>query len=296
MNPKTVIITGANSGIGKAAATALAAEGHRIILACRDRKKAGKVQADIQGETFAYQLNLASRSSIHAFTDRIHSDFNQIDTLINNAADFDLTRKKRELTADGFERFWFTNHLAPVLLTDRLMDMLLTSPQGRILNVSSKGLLAHPFQTVSLNDPMFSQRPYSAASAYYQSKLAQIIHTVWLSRQLTGTMITANCIRVSNVKLDLNRFPDLPQWMKNLYAIKSLFSISPDQMATTYKRAALDQELKNRTGIMIDHPMKEIPIPVYAKDPLVSEQVMQLTYNQLGITPAITYEQPEIDS
>ena len=213
-----------------------------------------------------------------------------MDVLINNAADFDLSRTERELTPDGFERIWFTNHLAPVLLTDRLMDRLISSPQGRIINISSKGLLMHPFQTVDLKDPMFGNRPFSASRAYYQSKLAQIMHTRWLSQQLTGTMVTANCIRVTNVKLDLSRFPDLPQWMKNLYTIKALFSITPEKMANTYADAALSAEAKDVSGVMIDYPFKETAPPVYTKDLLVIEQVMQLTYKQLGIRPSISYE------
>jgi NAD(P)-dependent dehydrogenase (short-subunit alcohol dehydrogenase family) len=292
MNQKTVIITGANSGIGKAAAQAIAAEGHRVILACRNIERGEKAKAEMSGTVFVRHLDLASRKSIHDFTDQIHREYAQVDALINNAADFDISRKRRELTADGFERIWFTNHLAPVLLTDRLMDILITSPQGRILNVSSKGLLMHPFQTVDLKDPMFNHRPYSVAKAYYQSKLAQIMYTMWLSKQLTGTMVTANCIRVTNVKLDLSRFPDLPQWLKNLYAVKALFSISPEQMATTYVRAALNEEAKDLSGTLIDHPFKETYIPAYARDPLCMEQVMQLTYKQLGIPPTITYEQP----
>lgn len=290
MKQKTVLITGANSGIGKASAAAIAREGHRVILACRNRKKALQAQSEIKGETLIYDLNLASRASIHAFTDQIRQDFDQIDVLINNAADFDITHREREITADGFERIWFTNHLAPVLLTDRLMDMLIASPQGRILNVSSKGLLMHPFQTVNLNDPMFRERPFSVAKAYYQSKLAQLTHIAWLARQLTGTMITANCIRVTHVKIDMSRFPDLPQWMKNIYSMKALFALTPEQMATTYQRAALDSDLKNCTGMMIDHPQVITRLPAYAKDPLVSEQVMQLTYQQLGIAPAVSYE------
>ena len=255
-------------------------------------ERAEKAKAEITGTVFVRPLDLASRKSIHDFTDQIHREYARIDVLINNAADFDMSRRNRISTPDGFERIWFTNHLAPVLLTDRLMDILITSPQGRILNVSSKGLLMHPFQTVDLKDPMFNHRPYSVAKAYYQSKLAQIMHTIWLSKQLTGTMVTANCIRVTNVRLDLSRFPDLPQWLKNLYAIKALFAIPPEQMAATYTRAALSKDAENLNGALIDHPFKETYIPAYARDPLCIEQVMQLTYRQLGISPAITYEQP----
>lgn len=290
MEPKTVIITGANSGIGKAAAKQIAAQGHRVVLACRNMERAKAAQREIGGYSLTAQLDLAQRASIHAFTDWVHRELGKADAVISNAADFDLSQKQRVFTPDGFERIWFTNHLGPVLLIDRLMDLLIASPQGRILTVSSKGLLMHPFLTVNLNDPMFNDRPYSVPKAYYQSKLAQSMFTNWLAKQLTGTMVTANCIRVTNVKLDLNRFPDIPQWMKNLYAIKALFAIPPEKMAATYARAALDPALKNENGRLIEYPLKTCDFPPYEKDPLCIEQVMRLTYRQLGINPAITYE------
>jgi NAD(P)-dependent dehydrogenase (short-subunit alcohol dehydrogenase family) len=292
---KTIIITGANSGIGKEAARQITAQGHRVILACRNLERAHDAAQEIGGETVVGQLDLASRSSIHRFTDWIHQEFDAIDVLINNAADFDLSRSEREMTADGFERIWFTNHLAPVLLTDRLLDRLIQSPQGRIINVFSKGLLTHPFLTVDQKDPMFGTRPYSVSKAYYQSKLAQTIHTQWLAQQLTGTMISANCVHATNVRFDLARFPNLPQWMKNLYAIKSFFSIAPEKMAETYAKAALDPEAHDISGALFEHPFKQTALPVYAKDPLVIEQVMHLTYQQLGITPSISYEVPTFD-
>ena len=293
MNFKTVVITGSNSGIGKAAATEIARRGHRVVLACRNPEKAETARREIGMNATVAQLDLACRSSIHAFTDWAHRELNGVDVLINNAADFNLSRTDRVMTPDGFETIWFTNHLGPVLLTDRLMDMLVASQQGRVINISSKGLLIHPFLTVSLKDPMFGNRPYSVPKAYYQSKLAQIMHTLWLSQQLTGTMVTSNCIRVTNVRLDMDRFPDVPQWIKNIYTIKALFSISPEQMAETYVRAALDEEAGKLTGRHIGHNFKEAGIPAYAKDPLCIEQVMQLTYKQLGIQPAVTYEEAE---
>ncbi len=215
MKQKTVIITEANSGIGKAAAMKLAGEGHRVVLACRNPDRAIEAQREIGSNSLTAELDLSQRSSIHAFTDWVHRKLGGVDVVINNAADFDLSRTSRTLTNDGFETIWFTNHLAPALLTDRLMDMLVASPQGRIINISSKGLLIHPFLTVNLKDPMFNKHPYSVSKAYYQSKLAQIMHTIWLSHQLIGTMVSANCISVKNVRLDLGRYPDLPQWLKN---------------------------------------------------------------------------------
>lgn len=296
MEPKTCIITGANSGIGKAAATELVRRGHRVILACRNIERAETARREIGGDSLTAPLDLSQRASIQTFTDWVRHELGGVDVLINNAADFDLSRTEREMTRDGFETVWATNHLGPVLLVDRLMDLLAASSQGRIINVSSKGLLLHPFLTVNQKDPMFVKRKYSVQKAYYQSKLAQIMHTLWLAGRLPGTMVTVNCIRVSNVKVALERLPDLPLWMKRAYAIKALISISPEQMAKTYVHAALDEGLKNVSGKYFGYPLKEVEIPAYARDPLCIEQVMQITYKQLGIQPSMSFEPGETES
>ena len=295
MERQTVIITGANSGIGKAAARQIAARGHTVVLACRDPERAERARREIGGDCRVAQLDLARRRSVHDFTDWARRELGGVDVLINNAADFDLSKTEREMTPDGFEKIWFTNHLAPVLLVDRLMDLLVASPQGRIINVSSKGLLVHPFLTVDRNDPMFANRPFSVAKAYYQSKLAQIMHALWLARQLTGTMVTANCVQVASVKFDKALPADLPLWMKRAHAVKQRFAIAPERMAETYARAALDDGLKNFSGELVEHPFKVVRPSAYARDPHSVALVMDLTYKQLGIGPAVSYEDPAFD-
>lgn len=279
MKPKTCIVAGADFGIGKAVATALARRGHRVVLACREPEGAE-----------ATQLDLARRGSIHAFTDRMHRELSELDVLIiNHAADFDHSHTEREITRDGFETTWATNHLGPVLVVDRLMDLLIASPQGRIVNISSDGLWMHPFLTVDLKDPMFGKRPYSASKSYYQSKLAQLMFIRWLAGRLPGTMITANCVRIGSLPGN----PGVPSWLERIRTVKARFAPSPEQMAETCVRAALDKNLQRISGRQFTHPLKEIGIPAYAKDLLCIEQVMQLTYRQLGIQPAISFEPGE---
>lgn len=290
METKICIVTGASSGIGKAAAAQLARQGHRVVLACRSTERGETAQRKIGGDSIVAQLDLSSRASIHAFTDWVHHEFSHVDVLINHAADFDLSRTERHLTDDGFETVWATNHLGPVLLVNRLLDMLASSPQGRIINTSSTGLLLHPFLTVNLKDPMFGTRPYSVSKAYYQSKLAQIMFTLWLAGRLPGTMITANCIRIGNVRTTADRRPDLPPWLKRIDTLKARLAITPEQMAETYVRAALNPKLNNTSGKQFGYPFKAVDFPIYPQDLLCIEQVMQLTYHQLGIQPAISFE------
>ncbi len=286
MERKTCIITGASSGIGKAAAIELVRKGHRVVLACRNRERAEATQREIGGETRVASLDLAKRASIHSFTDWAHRELGAIDVLINHAADRDLSRVERQTTPDGFETIWATNHLGPVLLVNRLLDRLTASPQGRIITTTSVGLLMHPLLTVDLKDPMFRARPYSLPKAYYQSQLAQLMFIRWLAGRLPGTMVTANCVRIGSMP----RGGALSLWTKRIHAIRAYFAPSPMQMAETYVRAALDETLSRISGKHFTHPLKEIGIPTYAKDPLSIEQVMQLTYKQLGIHPAISFE------
>ena len=289
MKPKTCIITGTDSGIGKAAATALARRGHRVVLACRNAERADAARREMGGDTLVAQVDMARRASIHAFTDWVHRELGGIDVLINNAADFDLSRTERKMTQDGFETIWATNHLGPVLMVDRLMDLLIASPQGRIVNISSSGLWMHPLLSVNLKDPMFGKRPYSAPKAYYQSQLAQLMFTRWLAGRLPGTMVTANCVRIGGMPGNSGESP----WMERIRAIQARFAPSPEQMAETCVRAALDENLEYVSGKQFTYPLKEIAIPTYAKDPLCIEQVMQLTYKQLGIRPAISFDPGE---
>ena len=198
MKPKTCIVAGAASGIGKTAATALARRGHRVVLASRDAQQAA--------------VDLGRRASIHTFTDRMHRELDEVDVLIVHSADFDGFRAERATTPDGFETTWATHHLGPVLLINRLMNLLIASPQGRIVNLSSGGLWMHPLLTVDLKDPMFGKRPYSCQKAYCQSQLAQLMFTRWLAGRLPGTMVTANCVRIGGMPGNSAK----PPWMERI--------------------------------------------------------------------------------
>jgi NAD(P)-dependent dehydrogenase (short-subunit alcohol dehydrogenase family) len=98
-----------------------------------------------------------------------------LDVLIHNAATFDIRQKERVLTEEGIEKVWATNHVGPVLLTDLLLPAVKRSEQGRIITISSKGLISYPFLRVDLADAEFARRKFSVQKAYYQSKLAQVM-------------------------------------------------------------------------------------------------------------------------
>jgi NAD(P)-dependent dehydrogenase (short-subunit alcohol dehydrogenase family) len=173
MTGRSVIVTGANSGIGRAAARALAATGARIVLAVRSVDKGRAAAATMPGETEVRALDLASLASVREFAAAWEGE---IDLLINNAGVMvpPLTR-----TAEGFELQFGTNHLGHFALTNLLLEHV----TGRVVTVSSTG---HRFGSIDFDDLNWERKPYKAWRAYGQSKLANLLFTAELQRRLTA--------------------------------------------------------------------------------------------------------------
>jgi NAD(P)-dependent dehydrogenase (short-subunit alcohol dehydrogenase family) len=170
---RTAIITGANSGIGRAAARALSGAGARVVLAVRDTDKGQTAGATMSGDTEVRRLDLASLDSVREFADAWEGE---IDVLINNAGVMvpPLTR-----TADGFELQFGTNHLGHFALTNLLLEQV----TGRVVTVSSTG---HRIGTIDFDDLNWERKAYKAWRAYGQSKLANLLFTAELQRRLTA--------------------------------------------------------------------------------------------------------------
>ncbi len=282
MNKPIVLITGGNSGIGKAAAKMLASRGAEVIIACRNQARGNEAVVEIKkasenNDVYLLVMDLSSKRSILAACEEFRKGHNQLNCIIHNAADFDISRKTRDVTEEGIERIWATNHIGPVLLTKHLTNEIRKSGQGRVITISSKGLIAHPFLKVKLDDPEFREGGFSVEKAYYQSKLAQEMYTYWLAAQYRNTSITANCIRVTNVKIDISRFPNLSNMAKQMYAMKSKFSITPEQMAEVYVWLALSTEASKYSGELLDEKCRTISPGKYGRDTINIKNVMQLT-------------------
>lgn len=282
MDNKLCFITGANSGIGKAAAIQLAEAGFRVLIGSRDEERGKIAVAEIKEKSKSnlvelVQIDLSLKASITSAAKQIKDKFEVLDVLIHNAADFDITREQAVVTHEGIESIWATNHIGPVYLTNQLLDLLKRSKQGRIITVASQGLILYPKLKVELEDPEYKIRDFSVQKAYYQSKLAQVIYTYWLAKELAATKITTNCIRVTNVKLDLSRYPETSGFMKFLYSIKSMFSISPEKMAETYVYLATSAELDSVTGKYFNQKNKIVDSSAYSKNPKNIQEVMRLT-------------------
>ena len=204
MSGRTAIVTGANSGIGRAAATALAAKGARIVLAVRDTAKGDTAAAAMPGTTEVRPLDLASLASIRAFADGWDGE---IDLLINNAG---IMIPPLSRTADGFELQLGTNHLGHFALT----NLLLAHVTGRVVTVSSG---AHQFGAIDFDDLNWERRPYKAWRAYGQSKLANLLFTTELQRRLSavGSPVIATAAHPGYAATNLQFHSD-NRWMDML--------------------------------------------------------------------------------
>ena len=286
MTKKTCLITGGNSGIGKQAAIQLAQAGNHVIIGARNLKRGKTALSEIiekSGKTNVelLQIDMSSKKSIIDASNELKKKIEKLDVLIHNAADFDIARKLPEKSVDGIETIWATNHIGPVLLTNSVLDLIKKSEQGRIITIASQGLVMHPRLIVDLKDPEFNNRKFNVPKAYYQSKLAQVMYTYWLAEKLKNTAITINCIRVTNVKIDISRYPNISRFMKFLYSIKSRFSISPEDMAKTYIYLASSPDLNKTTGKYFNEKNKIVASSSYSANKENIEAVMDLTLNYL---------------
>jgi NAD(P)-dependent dehydrogenase (short-subunit alcohol dehydrogenase family) len=192
MQGKTVLVTGANQGIGKATAIALAAQGAHVVMVARNAEKGRAALAEVEAAGKAGAELIVADLSSQEQVRRVAADFkarhDRLDVLVNNAGVF---VPERHTTADGLEETFALNHLGYFLLTRELLDVLQATAGARIVSVSSE---AHRSAKMQWDDLQFSNTRYRGLKAYGQSKLANVLFTYELARRLEGTGVTANCL------------------------------------------------------------------------------------------------------
>jgi NAD(P)-dependent dehydrogenase (short-subunit alcohol dehydrogenase family) len=238
---KISIVTGANSGIGKQTAGALALAGARVVMVCRDRARGEAARSEIKSKTGSDSVelmlcDLSSQKSIREFADEFKRTHDRLDALVNNAG---VYIRKREVTTDGIETTFAVNHLAYFLLTNSLLDLLKRSAPARIINVASA---AHTSAKLDF-DNLQGEKGYSGVRAYANSKLANILFTYELARQLAGTSVTANCLHPGVVATGIFRALPTP-----VEALIKLFMMTPEKGAETSIYLASSPEVEGVTG------------------------------------------------
>ncbi len=204
MKGKICMITGANSGIGKATAKALAEMDATVVMVCRDRKRGEIAQEEIIKETGYTNVDLllcdlSSIEDIRKLVSKFMNKYQNLHVLINNAG---IMLKRRLLSVDGFEMNFAVHHLAPFLLTNLLLDVLKNSAPSRIVNVSSAG---HRMAKIDIDDLQSENKKYRLFRVYGVSKLALMLFTYELSRRLEGTNVIVNALHPGVVNTNLSR-------------------------------------------------------------------------------------------
>lgn len=235
-----VLITGANTGIGFATAEHLLNQGADVILACRNPQKAAEAREKLlrlnKGAVELVQLDLNSLEQVRQAADEIAERFGRLDVLINNAG---LFAQKKGFTQDGFEQQFGVNYLGHFLFTQRLLPVLKQAPTGRIIHLAS---IAHwagaikpeTFRGKGLYNPVFY---------YGQSKLANLLFSHELARQLAGSTLTSNALHPGGVDSDIYR--DLP---KPVRKAMQLFLVPTSRPAELITKMALSGEWAGKNG------------------------------------------------
>jgi NAD(P)-dependent dehydrogenase (short-subunit alcohol dehydrogenase family) len=244
MKVKTVVVTGATSGIGEVAALTLAKMGARIVLVARNKERAGATLAQLRSSApgVAHSVHLADLSRLvemKRVAAQIADREPLIDVLINNAGAMFATR---QVTEDGLECTFALNHMAYFVPTQGLRERLLSSGSARIINTASE---AHRGAALDFDDLQLA-KSYGAMKAYNRSKLCNILFTRELARRLSGTGVTANCLHPGFVA---TRFGDRSGGLISYFvSFAKLFAISPVKGAETIIYLASSPEVAKTTG------------------------------------------------
>lgn len=241
MTGKTVLITGASAGIGKATASELAARGARVALLCRDAAKAEAARGEIRARTPSAQvdvvpLDLRSLASVRACAAAVLGAYPRVDVLVNNAGVFPPTLR---LTADGFEEQIGVNHLGHFLLTNLLVERLAASAPARVVTVTSMMHAGGKIDFQSFRAPA----KYNAFAAYRQSKLANLLFANELARRLAGRGVTSNSLHPGGVATEIARDSG---WLMRI--AMRVVGTSAEKGARTSVYLASAPELERTTG------------------------------------------------
>jgi NAD(P)-dependent dehydrogenase (short-subunit alcohol dehydrogenase family) len=243
-----VIVTGGNSGIGKAAAVELARAGARVVITARNEQRGTSAVADIASASGSSDIelslfDLADLSSVRTGAADLLERCPRIDVLLNNAG---LILTERSLSADGYEATFAINHLGPFLLTQLLRQRLIDSAPARIVNVAST---AHRFARRGMDfDDLMAERSYKQMEVYGRSKLANILFTAELAKRLAGTGVTANSLHPGAVNTGYARDGDTTGFLAWGVKIYAPFSLSPEKGARTSVYLSSSADVEGVTG------------------------------------------------
>jgi NAD(P)-dependent dehydrogenase (short-subunit alcohol dehydrogenase family) len=284
---QVMVVTGATSGLGLETAIQLARQGPEVVMICRDRTRGERAQAEVAsvatGKPPVLMLaDLSVQAEVHHVAGEVKDRYEEVDVLINNAGSAFNTR---QLSADGFELTWATNHLAPFLLTDLLLPVLIAVPPGRVVNVIT--------EVYSRNldlDNLDGQRNYSWMGAYRTSKLGVVLFTTELARRIEGSGVSVVAVSPGPTKTDFGGggpsglMGVVTKVLKHTPLLKP-----PDQAAQGIVWAATAPELVGSPGALYMHRKRLTPKGA-ATDPILAAKLWAISEKQTGIDLAHSTE------
>lgn len=280
---KIVVITGANSGIGKAAACKFAMEGYTVVMGCRNWNVSEKVRKEIitttrNSHVYLFELDMGSFASIRKFCSIFMEKFERLDILIHNAAYFNHGEPFR-LSPDNMELTFATNVFGPFLMTSLLKEHLKRSEDARILHASSN-IVKHffdPKRRIEYEDLIGerqSTKPFKVYNMYCQSKMAFVLLTFKMAEEYKADGIKVYALQINGAKMSketLKKFK--PAWRSIAY-IQNLFIPPPEKMANCYFTICTSHDFKHVTGKLIND-LNEIMEPGKL-DPDILTQIKQI--------------------
>lgn len=283
---KSVVITGANSGIGKETAVGLARLGADVTIAVRNPAKGAEAVAEIRrrsGSDLVDQvsLDLADLGSVRRCADEILDRMDRIDVLVNNAG---IICDERRETPQGFEEMFGVNHLGHFLLTDLLLDRLVASAPSRVVILSS---LAHRFSPRGLRfDDLQATRSFHMFTVYGRSKLANAMHAMELARRLEGTGVTVNCLHPGTISSGFGSDGDTRLLGRLISGVGRLVMATPEQGARTPLMLAASPRpgVADVTGGYFSHGRQWKPSRA-ARDPEAARRLWEISRQLVDATP-----------
>jgi NAD(P)-dependent dehydrogenase (short-subunit alcohol dehydrogenase family) len=282
MTGKTCVITGANTGIGKAAAESLAALGARIVMVCRNPEKAERARSDIAsaaersgrgGSVELFIADLSSQAEVRRVAHDILAAHPKLDVLVNNAG---LALNRRQLTVDGIEQTFAVNYLAYFMLAHLLLPALRAAGRARIINVASG---AHAGGRLEF-DNLQGERRYKNIAMYAASKLEDVMFTYALSRRLEGSGITVNTLHPGVVATEIWRQVAI------LRVLSKWFMLSPEKGSRTTVYLAASPDVEGVSGKYFDK-CKPAKTAKLSHDQALQEKLWSTSVAMTGVGGAI---------
>jgi NAD(P)-dependent dehydrogenase (short-subunit alcohol dehydrogenase family) len=270
-NGKTVLITGSTDGVGRVVATRLGQDGWRVLVHGRDRERGERVVGEIRqagGAAEFLAADLASLADVQRLAEAVRKTTERLELLINNAGvGSGGSQGARQISADGYELRFAVNYLAGFMLAQLLLPLIKKSAPARIVNVSSLGQQAIDFDDVMLT------RGYSGSRAYCQSKLAQILFTIYLADELKGAGVTVNALHPATY---------MNTTMVRLSGVTPISSV--EEGADAILKLAVSPQVEGQTGRYFNG-QREARADAQAYDADARRQLKALSFELTGLAP-----------